>query len=52
VNATATAGTCSATGSPQTASITTQSTYCVVCDGNQSTKQCVTVNVAPKIIEF
>jgi hypothetical protein len=52
VNATASASTCNATGSVQTPTINTQSTYCVVCDGNQSTKQCVTVNVAPKIIEF
>jgi hypothetical protein len=52
VNTTASAGACTATGSVQTPTINSQSTYCVVCDGNQATKQCTTVNVAPRINEF
>jgi hypothetical protein len=51
---TTSAGACSVplTGSSQDPIINTQTTFCNVCDGNQLTKQCVTVNVVPSIIEF
>jgi hypothetical protein len=51
---TITASSCTLTtsGSSPDPTVNTQSTYCIVCDGDQSTKQCVTVDVVPKIIEF
>ncbi len=52
VNKTDTAASCNISADSADPTISTQSTYCIVCDANQATKKCVTVDVAPKIIQF
>jgi len=52
VNQTVPATACSIPSGSAAPRIDTQSTYCIVCDGDSSTKKCVTVDVTPKIIEF
>ncbi len=49
---TSTASSCNVGASSASATVNTQSTYCIVCDGDTASQSCVTVDVAPKIIEF